>query len=312
MRPNYLFPAKVVGGSTGSFVNACCRSRLKILGIACAMASLWPGLFASDHSDVPQVNGVLRQDANLTDLHAFVVGQNLVLALSSNPGIPKGAAGYIFPSDVTFEINLDNDSPVSPLDPNRLGGTILEPDRIQEDITFRVRFAADGQPEVRTFARGRPTAAPIANVFTGLRDDPFIRGPRIGRNVGAIVIEVPLATVLRNQSTLLIWATSKVDDVDGVFQDLAGRSLRSMMAENSAMNAMHPRHQDRAMGVLPDVMIYNTALPAVYPNGRALTDDVVDAVGDVRVLNNDTPFPSANDVPFLSGFPYLAPPHPPQ
>jgi hypothetical protein len=59
-------------------------------------------------------------------------------------------------------------------------------------------------------------------------------------------------------------------------------------------------------------MIYNTALPAVYPNGRALTDDVVDAVGDVRVLDNDSPFPSANDVPFLSAFPYLAPPHPPQ
>jgi hypothetical protein len=59
-------------------------------------------------------------------------------------------------------------------------------------------------------------------------------------------------------------------------------------------------------------MIYDTARPAAYPNGRALVDDVVDLVGDQRVLANDFPFPSANDLPFLNTFPYLAPPHPAQ
>ena len=56
--------------------------------------------------------------------------------------------------------------------------------------------------------------------------------------------------------------------------------------------------------------IYDTARPAAYPNGRALTDDVVDLVGDPRVLETDGPlFPTENDMSFLPNFPYLAPPH---
>jgi hypothetical protein len=282
-----------------------------LLAFGMAIATAFP-VRASDHSDMPQVDGLPRPDANLTDLHAWVVGDRLVLALSSNPAIPKSAAGYIFPSDVTFEINLDNDSAVSASDPLHMGGTVLDPGKIQEDITFRIRFAADGHPVIKTFARGKPASVPILSFFSGLRDDPFIRGPRQGRNIASIVMEVPLAVVTASQPTLLIWATTKLDEVEGVFHDLAGRSLRSMMPENSEMNAMHPRHQVHYLGVPPDVMIYNTALPAAYPNGRALADDVVDFVGDPRVLANDAPFPSANDVPFLTSFPYLAPPHPPQ
>jgi hypothetical protein len=268
---------------------------------------------ASDHSDVPEVGGLIRQDANLTDLHTFVVGNRLVLALSSNPAIPPSAAGYRFPTDLTFEINIDNDSRVSPEDPYRMGGTILDPDKIHEDVTFRIRFANDGTPNVKTFVRGRKgPSIRILNFFAGLRDDPFIRGPRTGRNVASIVLEVPLASVIRSQSTLLIWATSKVEDAEGPFQDLAGRTLRSMMPENTTMNLIQPRQQARRMGVPPDVVIYDTARPAAYPNGRALTDDVVDLVGDPRILANDAPFPTQNDVPFPGIFPYLAPPHPPR
>lgn len=266
--------------------------------------------YASDHSDVPVSVGTARQDANITDLHAFTVGQNLVLALSTNPAIPQTATSYIFPSDVTFEINIDVDSAVDPNDPLGMGGTILQPHNISEDVSFRIRFRQDGSATVQRVAKGvAKHDAPIANFFAGLRDDPFIRGPRQGRNVASIVIEVPLSTILAGQSTLLIWATSKVEEFDGPFQDLAGRSLRSMFPEQQQMNVWHPRLQQQQTGMPPDVMIFNTALPAAFPNGRALTDDVVDLVGDSRVLNSDQPFPSANDVPFLSTFPYLAPPH---
>jgi hypothetical protein len=275
---------------------------------ACGLALLQ----ASDHSDVPlSPTGMPRQDANLTDLHAFVVGPNLVLALSMNPAIPPSATSYVFPTDVTFEINLDVDSPVSPADPTGLdGGTVLDPGRIGEDVTFRIRFRADGSARIQKVVRGVERSDPeIVSFFAGLRDDPFIRGPRIGRNVAAIVLEVPLSSVVRAQPTLLIWATSKVEDFDGPSSDLAGRSLKSMFGENSLMNAMHPRQHARKTGKTPDVIIFNTSFPAAFPNGRALTDDVVNLVGDNRVLSNDAPFPAANDVPFLTAFPYLAPPH---
>jgi hypothetical protein len=262
-------------------------------------------LSASDHGDVPTGLAGPRQDANLTDLHAFVVGQNLVLSLSTNPAIPPSATSYLFPTDVTFELHIDNHSEVS-------DGQVVRPDRIHDDISFRFRFDDDGSVKLlRLGRRGRePFDLGFVSLFSGLRDDPFIRGPRQGRNIGAIVLEVPLSSVLRpGQSTLVIWATSKVDDFDGRFQELAGQSLVSMFPENSLMNTMEPRQTMRLMGKAPDVMIFDTALPAAFPNGRALTDDVVDLVGDNRVLANDAPFPSTNDKPFLARFPYLAEPH---
>ena len=146
-------------------------------------------------------------------------------------------------------------------------------------------------------------------MFTGLRDDPFVRGPRIGRNVASVVIDVPLDAVLGSSSAILVWATSRVPDVHGPISEHAGRALRSQFAESLALNELRPREHYTLLGLRPDVIIYDTSLPAVFPNGRELGDDVVNAVGDSRVLGTDSPFPSANDVPFLAGFPYLAPPH---
>jgi hypothetical protein len=284
---------------------------LPVAALTLFFAAVLP-LAASDHSDTPSIGGVARHDANLTDLHAFTVGDRLVIALSMNDTIPAAATTYVFPSDITFEINIDRSAEVSPVDPNGLGGTIRNPQNIHEDVTFQIKFGADGQPRVKTKIQGGPNnSVPILNFFAGLRDDPFIRGPRIGKNVASIVLEVPLRAVANRQSTLLIWATAAGEDADAPFQELAGRSLRSMFPENNALNVIHPRRVERELHVPPDVMIYDTARPAAFPNGRALTDDVVDLVGDPRVLANDAPFPSANDEPFLSTFPYLAPPHPP-
>jgi len=82
-----------------------------------------------------------------------------------------------------------------------------------------------------------------------------------------------------------------------------------MFPENDLFSITHPRKHHLELGVQPDVMIFDTSRPAGFPNGRELTDDVVDLVGDERVLANDDPFPDENDVPWLSGFPYLAMPH---
>lgn len=277
---------------------------------------------ASDHSDAPQSGTLIRQDANLSDLHAFVKGSNLVIALSTNVAIPKSAASYTFPSDVTYEINVDVDSPVdTSSDPLGDGGVVLDPQRISEDVTFRIRFRPDGSAKIQRIARGGlRDDAQLVSFFAGLRDDPFIRIPRDGRNVGSIVLEVPLSSLVERQSTLLIWATAQVESFDGAFQDMVGRSLRSMFPEQGGMNLMSPKHHFSRLGLRPDVMIFDTSRPAAFPNGRALTDDVILLActlgSECRVFNGEAAGrvgfnPRSNDLPYLDTFPYLAAPHPP-
>jgi hypothetical protein len=285
-----------------------------VLSMMTAAAFFAAPVRGSDHGDAALLIQIGRHDARITDLHAFVRGESLVLSVGLNPAVPQSAADYRFATDLTVQVFIDNDSEVTFDDPDDLreyGGTIVEPHRVKEDIAFRVRFDEDGTPLLHM--RGLPEAARgSVRLFTGLRDDPFIRGPRIGRNVAGIVLELPLPDVLKEQSTLLIWATSKLEDIRGPFQDMVGRSLRSMFAENDLMNVSAPHRHEHMMGVPPDVIVYDTSRPAAFPNGRELADDVVDLVGDRRVLADDAPFPSANDVSFLTHFPYLAPPHPPR
>ncbi len=73
--------------------------------------------------------------------------------------------------------------------------------------------------------------------------------------------------------------------------------------------------------ILPDTIKYDPSKPTAYPNGRTLTDPVVDiTLAAVLIkLGNGVPLsvladlplnPPKNDVDFLPEFPFLAPPHP--
>lgn len=263
---------------------------------------------SADHADAPILGTIGRNDAKITDLYAFTDRNQMVIVLCTNPAIPPSVTDYTFQDDVTFEINIDNSSIVSHQDQTAneiYGGTVVEPAGIEADIKFAITFK-NGRPKLQ--ATGLIPNANAVTVFAGLRDDPFIRGPRIGRNIAAIVLKMPLPFVMRNRPDLLIWAASRVPELNNIQSDLAGRALRSMFNENALMNELPPNQHFQSMGVPPDVLIITPASPPRFPNGRALTDDVVDLVGDTRVLGNDAPFPSANDVPFLNKFPYLAPP----
>jgi hypothetical protein len=266
----------------------------------------------SDHDDTPLLKAIPRHEARITDLHVFTVGDRLVLSLTTDPTIPPSVTSYAFPEDLHLWINVDTDSAVTFDDADDLaqfGGTIVRPERIRPEIVFHVSFE-NGAARLRVKGLSRAGRESVS-FFSGLRDDPFIRGPRIGRNSAAVVIEVPLAHVLEDQSTLLVWARSRVPDVRGPIADLGARSLRSQLAPNLALNEFEPRQHVRKLGMTPDVVIFDTARPAAFPNGRALIDDVVDLVGDAGVLATDGSLPSANDVPFLDVFPYLAEPHQP-
>jgi hypothetical protein len=255
-----------------------------------------------------------RSDAQITDVFAFLRGENLVLALCTNPAIPKAATNYMFAPDLVATFHIDHHSRVErddALDLVRFGGTIVRPSAVADNVTLEIHFDDDGLPVLHTTGIDGKYRRDI-QMFIGLRDDPFIRRPRIGRNVAAIVIELPVEAVLHEQSDLLIWATTKVPDLEGPISDYGGRALRSMFDE--AMNTMGPRDQWRRLDEMPDVMILDVRRGSGFPNGREPTDDVVDLVIDMPppgTLPGEGPeFPTANDVPFLATFPYLAPPHP--
>jgi hypothetical protein len=273
---------------------------------------------ASDHADTPLLVSTGRHDARISDLFAFTRGNRLVLILNTNPAIPASVTTYAWPSDLKLQIAIDNDSEVSFNNVKSnltYGGTIVNPRGIREDIVFNIDFP-NGTPRLKV--KGLHGGTKQIRFFAGLRDDPFIRGPQIGKNIAGIVIDLPLGAVLKDSSTILLWGTSRVGDVAGPILDLVGRSLRSQLAENLSLNGLHPRLHRLKLGMVPDVMIYDTSLPAEFPNGRELTDDVVNLVAAIdpspsaqNVLNTDAPFPSENDVPFLSEFPYLAEPRRP-
>jgi hypothetical protein len=267
-------------------------------------------VLASDHDDTDALKALGRHDARITDFYAFTRGSNLVLAVCTNPTIAPGVQAYKFPADLTLRFAIDTDSEVRFDDPVALakyGGTVVSPAHVKEDMVFEITFDATGAARVRMdgmHGSGRKDV----QLFAGLRDDPFIRGPRTGRNVAAVVLEVAMADVLGSQPTLLLWATSKIPGIQGSMSELGGRALRSQFAENMALNTTKPRDHALEQGVPPDVVIFDTSRPCAFPNGRELADDVVDIVGDPRVLANDAPYPTQNDVPFLDTFPYLAPP----
>ncbi|MFO0794472.1 MAG: hypothetical protein U0586_10475 [Candidatus Brocadiaceae bacterium] len=258
-------------------------------------------VWGSDHADTPELISIGRHEARLTDLFSFQHGDNLVLALCTNPAIPKSVSEYIFPSDLTLRIHIDNHSKVSfenPDDNSVYGGTIVRPNHVSEDITFKITFNK-GKPQLCVKGLQNSVRKDIL-LFAGLRDDPFIRTPTFGKNVAAVVMEIPMSAVMGSQPTLLIWATSKIPDIKGPISDHDGRALRSQF-ENQ-LNTEKPRYQ----GLHPDVIIYDISRPAAFPNGRKLEDDVVHLVPN-PIIDSAT----QNDVPFLIDFPYLAPPHPP-
>lgn len=74
--------------------------------------------------------------------------------------------------------------------------------------------------------------------------------------------------------------------------------------------------------IIPDTIKYDPTMPTGYPNGRKLTDPVVDITlaavllklgpNQPLTLFADLPLnPPKNDVDFKAEFPYLAPPHAP-
>ena len=62
-------------------------------------------------------------------------------------------------------------------------------------------------------------------------------------------------------------------------------------------------------GILPDMLTYNPARPARYPNGRVFTDDVIDYRLASLTKGDCPPSGLSPHTDTLDEFPYLGPPH---
>jgi hypothetical protein len=304
--------------------------RLMMLGMLVVALSLsiqlLPAL-ASDHTDTPLHIDTGRDDARLTDFWSFVQQDRLVMIMGINPFLPAEVREYVFPTDVTYRFFIDRDSRVNFNDPvlnAAFGGAVANPIGIREDITFNVTFDEWNRPKVDivgpTFTE-RQRIREQMRVFSGLRAEAFIFAPFVNNNIGAIVIDVPLEEIKKDNDTLLLWVTSSVDDFAGPFQELAGRTLYSQFDEKLALNFIHPSQHRAALGINPDLIILNTAARSGFPNGRRLQDDIVDLVAalpapfnDARAFNLEFDLAGFHarfsDITPLPGvFPYLANPN---
>jgi hypothetical protein len=290
----------------------CSVAKLCVSALICGVICLtqFQPLSAADHGDMPGLATTFgRSDAQITDFFAFTRGDNLVLALCTDPAIPTTVTEYLYASDLTLDIYIDRHSKVrydDPDDVEQFGGTIVRPEAVVSDCRLTITFDDDGTPRLKTTGIAQKYLR-NAEFFAGLRDDPFIRTPRAGRNVASVVIELPLSAVAKRDETLLLWATTTVPSVNGPIGDHGGRALRSMFFAPTEINLLSPKQQFLQIGLVPDAVILNSGLPSGFPNGRVLTDDVIDLT--VGTLPGENPANSENDVPFLDDFPYLAPPH---
>lgn len=170
-----------------------------------------------------------------------------------------------------------------------------------------------------------------------------------GLNVSAIVIEVPTKTLSGRGfvSDIGIWAETKGDNgridrmgrpaiatalIDDGSEDLfnttrpkgdlakfSGQVKANLLALSGLDGTGYTDEEAQAVTevLLPDILTIDASSTDGYLNGRGLTDDVIDTSLTVVTGGlgaNGTPVLTgdcvpANDVPFATSFPYLAPAH---
>lgn len=262
---------------------------------------------ASDHADP-----IISPDPTpgLTGLFLFPDGDRMVFVLGTHPALRTAGPYDLEPYE--FAIHIDLDSRVSFTDAEdrfRYGGTVVDPEGIDAEVTLAFRLNDDASLREQSFEGLRSTSD--IQLYTGVRDDPFILPRFFGTNVIAMVVSIPRTAFPANQRDWLLWGTTT--EVDGGDQiDHVGRTNRTQASRFDFLNtlppsehlaAIHEVHDQwerrenfvrdwpvigapvgslikaifaiRHYDFVPDVMIYTSRYPAGYPNGRLLTDDVV-------------------------------------
>lgn len=190
------------------------------------------------------------------------------------------------------------------------------------------------------------TTKGLYRFYVGLRSEPFFADPDgfidnmqwtgkdgwAGKNIFGIVLDVP-NSALGPQPQLGIWGRTMVL-VNGMPTPVnqMGRPGHNVLRQGADTNTIPPSQQRElflsqyaamfktfgyseeeatklSLEWLPDVLPYNYTSAAGYPNGRQLTDDIVDHLVEIMTrgkMKDDLVGPHTN---YLAEFPYLGTPH---
>ena len=297
---------------------------------------------SADHLDSPSVQNNHSLDIN--DLYAFkspTNANNIVLVMTVNP-LAGVLSGTDFSSAGRYEFGVDNNGDAIPdktftvyfSAPKRGSqnvlvlrgnGSVLASGKTEQDITI----AGGGKMRAGLFDD------PFFFDLNGFQDNFNFTGSDFfaGMNVSGIVLEIP-----RTELGGVNVGVSVKTMIGGTQFDRMGRpAINTVLlpsGQKDAFNAGVPANDYANFGaaveatiaslnggdtataatlagiLLPDVLTVDATSSAGFLNGRQPSNDVIDA--ELSLLTNGgvtTDMVNANDVPFLPGFPYLAPKH---
>lgn len=297
------------------------------------------GAGAADHLDAPDVRNDGRTDIN--DLYAFqspTEPANTVLVMTVNPAVGVFSGDTFRPgAEYAFNIDQDGDAVADRTATVKFSGPAKNGQKFQLQL--------EQGPTARGVVGETASIDGGGQITAGTFEDPFffdLAGFQngfafdgtdffAGLDVSAIVIEVPSDWVDGATTNVGIWATTSIDgeQIDRIgrpaintvlipadrkdefnqaspaddlatFGDDVNATIASLSSQENA-DALTPI-------LLPDVLTFDTSSSAGFLNGRRLADDVIDAeLGLLSAGAVVTDSADANDVPFGTTFPYLAP-----
>lgn len=297
------------------------------------------GVNAADHLDAPAVANDGRTDIN--DLYAFQSPDDpasTVLIMTVNPAVGVFSGDTFRPgAQYTFHIDQDGDAVADKSATVKFSGVTpngqkfklkLDKGPVASGVTGETS-SVDGGGQITAGTFEDPFFFDLAGFQNGFAFDgtDFFAG----LDVSAIVLEVPSSWINGATSDVGIWATTSIDgqQIDRMGRPAINTVLipeqrkdefnRSAPADdlanfgadvNAAISALSNQGNADALTpvLLPDVLTFDTSSPAGFLNGRQLADDVIDA--ELNLLSAGavtTDMVDANDVPFRTVFPYLAP-----
>ena len=225
------------------------------------------------------------------------------------------------------------------------GPAARQPEPVGEVLAESIPVSFDGTAQpvqaggIRLFTglRSDPFFADVEGALHGFQwtgHDDFA-----DNNVDSIVLEVP-ASMLGGGTVIGVWASISRRGADGVLEQLdrgGNPTINPFINPDGEKNLFNSRQptddvanylgpwaailenaggyspeaaKAAALQVLPDILHYDRAQPATYPNGRILTDDVY-SLRFAWLTNGKVP-PSGlkphDDL--LAKFPYVGPPNP--